>query len=228
MPELCRMILDVDTGIDAATKNPLRILELAGRDEIPVARGPGRSLLKPFVKGADHVHGANGLGDVALPEPTGRAESAPDLIIRMAHENPGEITLCPVGPVTNVALALAKAPETATLLKRIVVMGSTIFHPGIQGIPSPMADANFWNDPEAAQIVLRSGANLTLVGMDVTMKVLLTAPMCAEIAGNGGAVGAKMMEIAQFYVDAYNRMYPGIDGCGLHDPLPVAIAEDPP
>ena len=77
----------------------------------------------------------------------------------MARENPGEITLCPVGPVTNVALALAKAPEIATLLKRIVVMGSTIFHPGIQGIPSPMADANFWNDPEAAQIVLRSGAN---------------------------------------------------------------------
>jgi purine nucleosidase len=90
-----------------------------------------------------------------------------------------------------------------------------------------MADANFWNDPEAAQIVLRSGANLTLVGMDVTMKVLLTAPMRAEIAGKGGAAGAKMMEIAQFYVDAYARMYPGIAGCGLHDPLAVAIAEDP-
>src|SRR5271169_6802267 len=247
MPELCRMILDVDTGIDdamailyalrrpgirlealtttfgntdidTATKNTLRILELAGRGEIPVARGPGRPLLKPFVKGADHVHGANGLGDVALPEPAGRAvaESAPDLIVRMARENPGEITLCPVGPVTNVALALAKAPEIVTLLKRIVVMGSTIFHPGIQGIPSPMADANFWNDPEGAQIVLRSGA-----------KVLLTAPMRSEIAGKDGAVGAKMMEIAQFYVDAYASMYPGIDGCGLHDPLAVAIAEDP-
>jgi purine nucleosidase len=257
VPELCRMILDVDTGIDdamailyalhrpgirlealtttfgntdveTATKNTLRILELAGRDDIPVARGPGRSLLKPFVKGADHVHGANGLGDVALPEPRGRAvaESAVDLIIRMARENPGEITLCPVGPVTNVALALAVAPEIAPLLKRIVVMGSTIFHPGIHGIPSPMADANFWNDPEAAQIVLRSGAEITLVGMDVTMKVLLTAAMRAEIAGKGG-VGAKMMSIAQFYVDAYARMYPGIDGCGLHDPLAVAIAEDP-
>jgi purine nucleosidase len=257
MPELCRMILDVDTGIDdamailyalrrpgirlealtttfgntdvdTATKNTLSILELAGRDDIPVARGPGRSLLKPFVKGADHVHGANGLGDVALPEPRGCvvAESAVDLIIRMARENPGEITLCPVGPVTNVALALAVAPEIASLLKRIVVMGSTIFHPGIQGIPSPMADANFWNDPEAAQIVLRSGADITLVGMDVTMKVLLTAAMRAEIAGRGG-VGARMMEIAQFYVDAYARMYPGIDGCGLHDPLAVAIAEDP-
>lgn len=258
MPEPCRMILDVDTGIDdamailyalrrpgirleavtttfgntdveTATANTLRILELAGRDDIPVARGPGRSLLKPFVKGADHVHGANGLGDVVLPSPRGRpvGEPACDLIIRMARDNPGEITLCPVGPITNVAIALAKAPDVAPLFKQIVVMGSTIFHPGIQGISSPMADANFWNDPEAAQIVLRSGANIVLVGMDVTMTVLLTAPMRAAIAGRGGTVGAKMMEIAQFYVDAYATMYPGIEGCGLHDPLAVAIAEDP-
>jgi purine nucleosidase len=258
MSDKRRMILDVDTGIDdamailyalrrpgiklealtttfgntdvdTATKNTLRILELAGRGDIPVARGPGRPLLKPFVRGAEHVHGANGLGDVELHEPKGRAieESAPDLIVRMARENPGEITLCPVGPITNVALALAKAPETAKLLKRIVVMGSTIFHPGIQGIPSPMADANFWNDPEAAQIVLRSGADITLVGMDVTMKVLLTSAMRAEIVARGGEIGARMMEIAQFYVDAYQRMYPGIDGCGLHDPLAVAIVEDP-
>jgi inosine-uridine nucleoside N-ribohydrolase len=129
--------------------------------------------------------------------------------------------------VTNVALALAKTPELAKIVKRIVVMGSTIYHPGIQGIASPMADANFWNDPEAAQIVLRSGAPITLVGMDVTMKVLLTGAMRKTIAAEGGPLGARMMEIAQFYVDAYARMYPGIDGCGMHDPLAVAIAEDP-
>jgi purine nucleosidase len=218
-----------NTDVDNATRNALRILELAGRDDIPVARGPGRPLMKPFAGGADHVHGVGGLGEVALPEPrsSAAAEPAPDLIARVARENPGEITVCAVGPVTNVALALAKAPEIAGMLKRIVVMGSTLFHPGIQGISSPMADANFWNDPEAAQIVLRSGAPITLVGMDVTMKVLLTRAMRSKIAGEGGAVGLRMMEIAQFYVDAYARMYPGIDGCGLHDPLAVAIAEDP-
>jgi purine nucleosidase len=257
MGDPCRMILDVDTGIDdamaivyalnrpgiklealtttfgntdieTATVNTLRILELVGRPEIPVARGPGRSLLKPFIKGADHVHGRNGLGEVSLPSPRRRAvdEHASDLMIRMARENPGAITLCPVGPLTNVALAIAKAPEIAPLFKEIVIMGSTIFHPGIQGIPTAMADANFWNDPEAAQIVLRSGAKIKLVGMDVTMKVLLTKRMREEIAAAGG-VGATMMEIADFYVRSYETMYPGIAGCGLHDPLAVAIAEDP-
>lgn len=105
-------------------------------------------------------------------------------------------------------------------------MGSTVFHPGIHGIPSPMADANFWNDPEAAQIVLRSGAKIVLVGMDVTMTVLMTKAMRAEIA-SGSHAGATMMKIADFYVRSYETMYPGIAGCGLHDPLAVAIAEDP-
>lgn len=258
MPVPCRMILDTDPGIDDAmailfalrrpgirlealtttfgntdvdtsTTNALRILELAGRGDIPVARGAGRSLLKPFVKAADHVHGANGLGGVSLPEPKTQpvTESASDLIIRAARENPGEITLCLVGPVTNAAVALTRAPEIAGLLKEIVAMGSTIFHPGIQGTPTPMADANFWNDPEAAQIVLRSGAKITLVGMDVTMQVLLTAPMREAIARDGGHVGRTMMEIATLYVDSYATMYPRIAGCGLHDPLAVAIAEDP-
>jgi len=257
MAEPCRMILDTDPGIDdamailfalrrpgirlealttvfgntdvdTATVNALRILELAGRSEIPVARGASRSLLRPFTKAADHVHGKNGLGGIELPEPRSRpvSETASDLIIRMARANPGEITLCPVGPITNVAVALTRAPEIAGLLKEIVVMGSTIFQPGIQGIPTPLADANFWNDPEAAQIVLRSGARITLVGMDVTMKVLLTVPLSEAIARDGGPLGRTLMEIAAFYMTSYATMYPGIAGCGMHDPLAVAIAED--
>jgi purine nucleosidase len=256
MPDICRMILDVDTGvddamailyalnrpgiklealtttfgntdIDNATGNTLRILELAGRSDIPVARGPGRPLMKPFVRGAEHVHGRNGLGDVALPAPQAMpiGEHASDLMIRLARENPGEITLCPVGPVTNIAIALAKAPEVARLFKAIVIMGGTIHYPGIQGVPTPTASANFWNDPEAAQIVMRSGAKITLVGLDVTMKAPLTAAMRNIIAASG-KIGATMMQIADFYVRAYERMHPGIAGCGLHDPLAVAIAED--
>ena len=110
------------------------MLELLGRPDIPVAKGVARSLVHPYVRRADHVHGSNAIGDIELPEPKVRAtdEHASDLIIRMAKENPGEITLCPVGPVTNVALALAKAPEIARLFRKVVIMGSTIFHPGIQ------------------------------------------------------------------------------------------------
>ena len=194
-----------------------------------MARGVARSFIHPYVRRADHVHGTNAIGDVELPEPKIRptGEHASDLIIRMAKENPGAITLCPVGPVTNVALAMVKAPETAKLLHKIVIMGSTIFHPGIPGPAAPMVDANFANDPEAAHIVLRSGADITLVGMDVTMTTLFTPKMIDEVAWEGDDAAKTLMRISEFYVNAYERMYPGIAGCGLHDPLAVAVAEDP-
>jgi purine nucleosidase len=252
------MIIDVDPGIDDAmaifyavrrsgirlealtttfgnadtattTDNALRVLELLGRPDIPVASGVARSFIHPYVRRADHVHGSNAIGDIELPQPKIRAidEHASDLIIRMAKENPGEITLCPVGPVTNVAVALVKAPEIAKLLRKIVIMGSTIFHPGIHGPQAPMVDANFANDPEAAHIVLRSGADMTLVGMDVTMTTLLSAGMIDEVAREGDEAAKTLMRMTKFYVDAYKTMYPGIAGCGLHDPLAVAVAEDP-
>jgi purine nucleosidase len=254
----CRMIIDVDPGIDdamaifyavrrpainlealtttfgntdtaIATDNALRVLELLGRPDIPVAKGVGRSFIHPYVRRADHVHGSNAIGDIELPEPKIRPtdEHASDLILRMAKEHPGEITLCPVGPVTNVALALVKAPEIAKLLRKIVIMGSTIFHPGIHGPAAPMVDANFANDPEAAHIVLQSGADITLVGMDVTMTTLFSAEMIDEVAREGDEAAKMLMRMTKFYVKAYTSIYPGIVGCGLHDPLAVAVAEDP-
>src|SRR5579871_826583 len=218
---------NTDTAI--ATTNALRILELLGRPDIPVAKGVARSLVHPYVRRADHVHGSNAIGDIELPEPQIRAtdEHASDLIIRMAKESPGELTLCPVGPVTNVALALTKAPEIATLIRKVVIMGSTIFHPGIQGPAAPMVDANFANDPEAAQLVVRSGADITLVGMDVTMTTLFSTDNIDEVTRDGDEAAKTLMRMTAFYVGAYKRMYPGIKGCGLHDPLAVAVAEDP-
>jgi purine nucleosidase len=240
----CRMIIDVDPGIDdamaifyavrrqgiklealtttfgntdtaIATNNALRVLELLGRPDIPVAKGVGRSFIHPYVRRADHVHGSNAIGDIELPEPKIRPtdEHASDLIIRMAKENPDEITLCPVGPVTNLALALVKAPEIAKLLRH--------------GPAAPMVDANFANDPEAAHIVLRSGADTTLVGMDVTMTTLFSTKMIEEVAQEGDEAAKTLMRMTEFYVNAYKSMYPGIAGCGLHDPLAVAVAEDP-
>jgi purine nucleosidase len=253
-----RIILDVDPGIDDAlailfalrrpaievlalttvfgnadtdttTRNALQLLDLFGRPDIPVARGAARSLARPFTRKASHIHGQNGLGEVALPPPSRApvAEAACDLIIRLARENPGEITLVPVGPLTNVALALLKAPETAERLAGVVMMGGTLFHPGIPGLPSPMAEANVWGDPEAARILFASGARITLVGMDVTMKTLFTDAMMDALSARGDAGVRAAMDMARFYLAAYRAQYPGIAGCALHDPLAVAVAEDP-
>jgi purine nucleosidase len=218
---------NTDTAI--STENALRVLELLGCPGISVAKGVSRSLIHPYVRRADHVHGSNGIGGVELPAPKIKAtdEHACDLIIRMAKENPGEIALCAVGPVTNVALALTKAPETAKLLRKIVLMGSTIFHPGIPGPAAPMVDANFANDPEAAHIVLRAGAGVTVVGIDVTMTTLFSTDMANEVAREGDDAAKTLMRMAEFYINAYKTIYPGMAGCGLHDPLAVAIAEDP-
>jgi purine nucleosidase len=110
---------NTDTAI--ATGNTLRLLELLGRPDIPVAKGVERSFIQPYVRRADHVHGSNAIGDIELTEPKARPtnEHASDLIIRMAKESPGEITLCPVGPVTNLALAIAKAPEIPNFCARL-------------------------------------------------------------------------------------------------------------
>jgi purine nucleosidase len=211
-----------------ATADALRVLELLDRPDIPVASGVGRSFIHPYLRRANHVHGSNGIGDIELPYPETRptGEHACDLMIRMAKENPSEITVCAVGPLTNLALALVKAPEIAKLFRKIVIMGSTIFHPGIHGPVSPMVDANFANDPEAAHIVLLSGADTTLVGMDVTMITLFSTEKMDEVTREGDRAARTLMRMTAFYVKAYQRMYPGIAGCGLHDPLAVAVAED--
>jgi purine nucleosidase len=253
-----RIILDVDPGIDDAlamlfalrrpgievlalttvfgnadtettTRNALRLLDLFGRPDIPVARGAARSLARPFTRKASHIHGRNGLGEVALPAPSRApvAEAACDLIIRLAREHPGEITLVPVGPLTNVALALLKEPETAQRLAGVVMMGGTLFHPGIPGLPSPMAEANVWGDPEAARVLFGSGARITMVGLDVTMKTLLTDAMMDALSARGDDGVRAAMDMARFYLAAYRAQYPGIAGCALHDPLAVAVAEDP-
>ena len=218
-----------NTDVDIATANTLRILELAGRTDLPVAMGAARSLLWPYTREADFVHGSNGLGDVVMPAPIAAPldEHAADFMIRVVKEAPGEIILCPVGPMTNIGLALAKAPEIAGLVKEIVVMGSTLAHPGIHGVARPMVDANFHNDPEAAHILMQSGAPITLVGMDATMTTLMSRAMMDDIRANGTDAGRTLMEISEFYVRSYEQMHPGIAGCPLHDPLAVAACHAP-
>lgn len=253
-----RIILDVDTGIDdalaillaawhpgialdavttvygnidvdQATRNTLDLLDLAGRSDVPVARGASRALTRPYLRKAAHIHGENGIGEAVLPISPRDAvpEAASDLIIRLARENPGAITLVPVGPMTNVALALMREPRLAQWLDRIVLMGGSLHHPGVPGIPSPMADANFFNDPEAARIIFQSGARVTMVGMDVTMETLFTGAQMDALAARGDPATRAAMQASRFYLSAYKAQYPDITGCALHDPLAVAVAADP-
>ncbi|ARO13400.1 Inosine/uridine-preferring nucleoside hydrolase [Ketogulonicigenium robustum] len=219
--------------IAQATRNSLQILEAAGRTDIPVARGAARALVRPYTKKGSVIHGANGFGGIKLPEQKAEpvARFAPDFIIDLVRAHPGEITLVPVGPLTNIALALMRAPDLAEKLAGIVFMGGTIHHPGTPSMPSPMAEVNIFNDPEAARTVIASGALLTMIGLDVTMTTKLTEEMIARMAKRADAAndlaGRVTMEAARAYLNAYQRQYPGITYCALHDPLAVAVAEDP-
>lgn len=215
--------------IAQATRNSLQILEAAGRTDVPVAQGAARALTRPYTKKGSVIHGANGLGGVELPPPSAKPVDAwaPDIIIDIVRAHPGEVTIVPVGPLTNIAQALMRAPDLVEKVKAIVFMGGTIWHPGTPGMPSPMAEVNIFNDPEAARTVITSGAPVTMIGLDVTMQTKLTADMIEEIGRDGDKAAIAAMEASRSYLAAYQLQYPGIQYCALHDPLAVAVAEQP-
>jgi purine nucleosidase len=231
--EACTTVFG-NTEVENATANTLALLHTCGRGDIPVAQGVGRPLLKPYVKWAGHVHGENGIGGVVLPPaPKGPVkEHAVDLLIRMAHENPGELSLLPVSPLTNIALAFSKDPSIAKLFKEVVIMGSNLTLAGVMGVKSRRVDANFYNDPEAASIVMNSGANIVLVGVDVTNNVRLDRSRIDRMASEGGRPAKTLKEIIEFYYNFYtandaHRPAHEPRGAGMHDPMAVAVAEDP-
>lgn len=200
-----------NTDVGTATANALRVAALAGRTDVPVFRGCARPIRAPFERRWASVHGADGLGDAGLPAAaSGPAPGhAVDEIIARVLAAPGEITLCPIGPLTNVALAIVKQPEIVPALKGIVLMGGAAFGPGNA---SPHAEFNFFVDPEAAAIVLSAGAPVVLVGLDVTRKAPITDEWLDRLAA-ASRVGPAMA--------AMLRTYGSADPC-LHDPCAVA------
>ncbi|GLZ34421.1 nucleoside hydrolase [Lentzea sp. NBRC 105346] len=208
-----------------ATANTLRLLELLGLTHIPVAGGAQRPLAQPLMT-AESVHGDDGLGGFAGPEPVTRPtnESAAEQIVRLARANPGELTLLALGPLTNVALALQLEPELPKLLERIVVMGGALNAPG--NITS-YAEANFWHDPEAADHVLGAGfPDLTVVGLDVTMEAHADDRWLARLAALNNPIAAYATSIVGFYA-AFYESFLGKPGFVPHDSLAVAIMLDP-
>jgi inosine-uridine nucleoside N-ribohydrolase len=202
--------------VEKTTANALRVLALAGRKDVPVAAGADRPLVRErFV--AAYVHGETGLDGTELPAPTAGPldEHAVDFVAARVRR----ATLVATGPLTNVALLLARHPEARP--ERIVLMGGAI----AEGNVTPAAEFNVWADPEAAKRVFASGLDVTMVGLDVTHKALVTTQLKERLRA-AGRVGRAVAELLDFY-DRFHREVYGFDGSPIHDAVALAYAFRP-
>jgi inosine-uridine nucleoside N-ribohydrolase len=209
--------------LDLTLPNALRMVEIAGRKEIPVAAGAKSPLLRRLVTAA-YAHGENGLGGAVFPEPTLKpvAEPAETFIRTMVRKYPGEVTLITLGPLTNVAAALNSDPELPGLIKRVVMMGGSLSGGNI----TPAAEFNIYVDPEAARIVFQSGIPVTMVGLDVTRKTSLTDEHVKTLQAAANPVSQAAAKIARNAID-HNRAQGFLVGPNMHDSLAVAAFLDP-
>lgn len=211
--------------VEQCSRNALKILEVAERNDIPVYQGVGRPLLRE-PRYATHVHGDNGLGDVEFTPPT--TDLAPgrgvEQIVSRIMESPGEITLIALGPLTNVALAVSLEPRIAENVAELILMGGAVF---TYGNASPVASANMLNDPEAASIVYRSGMPLTQIGLDVCRPTLITDEHLSLIKAAHTPVTEFLMAITPF-IQAFERRLGRISqGVHYNDVPAIAYALDP-
>jgi inosine-uridine nucleoside N-ribohydrolase len=208
--------------LDKTTANAIRVLDHVGRREVPVAAGAARPLIRARHVAAD-VHGETGLDGPDLPPPSREPEPthAIDWIARALEASTAPVTLVPTGPLTNVALFLTRYPELASKLERVVLMGGAVG----EGNVTPAAEFNIWADPEAAHLVFSSGLNLTMVGLDVTHKALMTPDHTAALAADGAA-GQLVADLFNFYARFHWREY-GWDGAPVHDAVAMAHVIDP-
>jgi purine nucleosidase len=201
-------------------KNALKICELAGKPETPVYSGAVRPLMRPLVT-AEHVHGKTGLDGPDLPDPKMalRKEYAVDFIVDMLmREESGTITLCTLGPLTNIALALIREPRIAVRVKELVMMGGGFFE---GGNITPAAEFNIHVDPHAADIVFRSGMPIVMMPLDVTHRALTSPARIAAFRGLGNRPGIAVAEMLGFSERFDKEKYSG-EGGPLHDPCVIA------
>jgi purine nucleosidase len=206
-------------------KNARMICELAGRPDVRVYSGAVRPLVRRLVT-AEHVHGRTGLDGPHLPEPTMPLQDmhAVDFIVEtLLTEVTGTVTLCALGPLTNIAAALNRAPEIAGRIKEIVLMGGGFFE---GGNVTPAAEFNIYVDPHAAEIVFASGVPIVMMPLDVTHKALTTAQRVAAFRALGTRVGIATAELLEFFERFDEEKY-GSDGGPLHDPCVIAYLLQP-
>ncbi len=207
-----------------ATRNALRLVEMAGVD-CPVAHGAEAPLGQPLHPPADFVHGAEGFGDVPAVEPKGSPDprSAAEFIVEIINTHPGEVTLCPVGPLTNIAAALRLDPTITSKVAEVVVMGGAV---DTAGNVTEFAEANIWNDPHAASEVMAADWPTMLVGLDVTQKSRCTPEDFAALSESSPDIGGFLNDAVQYYFD-FHRQKGVMDGCFMHDPSAVLAVDDP-
>jgi inosine-uridine nucleoside N-ribohydrolase len=224
-PELeVRAITVVPGNVTAqrGLENALKLVSLAGRCDIPVAAGAQHPLFQKLTT-AEFWHGANGLANAELPPSRCQVDSrfGPDLIGELVHKYPHEITLVLLGPETNLALAVERDPTIVPLVKEVVVMGGSISG----GNVNASSEFNIYNDPEAASIVFNAGWPLTMVGLDVGNKTLVTRQLIASLEKTHGPENDFVVTALKF-LNNLSEKY-GFEGVPMYDPLAMGVAIDP-
>jgi purine nucleosidase len=209
--------------LDLTTRNALMMTELAGRRNVPVYAGCDRPIARPLVT-AEYVHGKTGIDGADTPEPTtAPAEGhAVDFIIETARTT-AELTVCTLGPLTNLGTALQRAPEIGEAIEQVVLMGGGFFE---GGNTTPAAEFNIYVDPQAADIVFRSGIPLVMMPLDVTHQALTSDARVEAFKALGNAAGAATAGMLEFF-ERYDMERYGTGGAPLHDPTVVAYLLEP-
>ncbi|MBS9339134.1 nucleoside hydrolase [Fructobacillus sp. M2-14] len=228
--DLIGIIASYGNNLTSVTaQNSLDLLDLLGQNDVPVFYGATHSTTTDdftVMEVSKTIHGQNGVGDVLVPK-SKRAvseQSGVDFLIEAAHKYQDELVYLPTGPLTNLALALEKDPEVGKLIGQTTLMGGALTVPGNV---TPFTEANINQDPEAADIVFHQQDKLTMVGLDVTLRTLLTKQHTAEWRNLGTTQGKLYADIMDYYIDAYYNLDIDKRGAALHDPLAVAVAVQP-
>jgi purine nucleosidase/pyrimidine-specific ribonucleoside hydrolase len=207
--------------IDKVTENALRVCALANI-RVPVAQGAGTSLLGA-VEAASDIHGETALDGAPLPSPIFDLESihGVELIAKLIQDCPEKVTLVATGPLTNIALFLKMYPELKSRINQIVFMGGS----ASRGNRTPYAEFNIWMDPEACDVVLKSGIPLTMIGLDVTHQAIITREIFERIDAIGTDISKTLSGLMRFFAQTYNDVFE-MPNPPLHDPLAVAVLID--
>jgi inosine-uridine nucleoside N-ribohydrolase len=211
-----------NVSVEQAATNALYLTAITGR-EVPITQGVATPWVKPGEAPPDFIHGADGLGNLTARVATGNQldpRSSAQFIVDMARAQPGEITLVAVGPLGNLSLALMLEPNLPALLREVIIMGGTVAEPGNV---SPVAEANIWNDPHAADRVFSANWKLTMVGLDVTHRVVTELALFKKIAEHHRHVATDTLHHAvAFYSTFYSGLHKHLalkPGCFAHDLL---------